>query len=454
MSADNDTRVFAVSPEAASRIEARYRKLSPRSGEAFERHARLMPAGVPGGITQSFPYQLYISRGDGCHVWDADGRKLVDLVYGDWLYPLGHNHPAVTAAIAGQLVKGPTFCIPDPDLGYEAASRLLARFPWLDMIRYTASGTEATLMATRLARAYTHRPKIAKIAGGYHGVHDASMIVNMRTRDPFVTPQGLIPGTEDSVVLLPYNDTETSLKTIETHADQLAGIIIEPMMGGSGMIPASREYLEALRDITRRLGIVFIMDEVVTFPYGPAGIQGAFGIESDITTFGKAIGGGTPLGAFAGTELIMSLMDNRLHEGNPPVRHASTVGGAPLCLAASVAVLDTLTDDIYRHLHALGDRLRSGVGEIAAKHDVPLQATGAGHFFALHWTPVPVVDFLTAMTSDRVLMNHVLIALYNEGYILMSPHAGTLSAPMTDEHVDGLLQAIEDSLAACGLIKA
>ena len=132
MSADNDTRVFAVSPEAASRIEARYRKLSPRSGEAFERHARLMPAGVPGGITQSFPYQLYISRGDGCHVWDADGRKLVDLVYGDWLYPLGHNHPAVTAAIAGQLAKGPTFCIPDPDLGYEAASRLLARFPWLD----------------------------------------------------------------------------------------------------------------------------------------------------------------------------------------------------------------------------------------------------------------------------------------------------------------------------------
>jgi glutamate-1-semialdehyde 2,1-aminomutase len=220
------------------------------------------------------------------------------------------------------------------------------------------------------------------------------------------------------------------------------------------MIPASREYLEALRDITRRHGIVFIMDEVVTFPYGPAGIQGAFGIESDITTFGKAIGGGTPLGAFAGTEPIMSLMDNRLHEGNPPVRHASTVGGAPLCLAASVAVLDTLTDDIYRHLHALGDRLRSGVGEIAAKHDVPLQATGAGHFFALHWTPVPVVDFLTAMTSDRVLMNHVLIALYNEGYILMSPHAGTLSAPMTDEHVDGLLQAIEGSLAACGLIKA
>ena len=177
---------------------------------------------MPGGITQSFPYQLYISRGDGCHVWDADGRKLVDLVYGDWLYPLGHNHPAVTAAIAAQLAKGPTFCIPDPDLGYEAASRLLARFPWLDMIRYTASGTEATLMATRLARAYTHRPKIAKIAGGYHGVHDASMIVNMRTRDPFVTPQGLIPGTEDSVVLLPYNDTETSLKTIETHADELA----------------------------------------------------------------------------------------------------------------------------------------------------------------------------------------------------------------------------------------
>src|SRR5271154_3097386 len=160
----------SVPARVARQIEDRYRELTPRSRAACERTSPLIPAGVPGGIVQYFPYQIYVKRGDGCHVWDADDRKLVDLVYGDWLYPLGHNHPAVTAAIAGQLAKGPTFCIPDPDLGYEAASRLLARFPWLDMVRYTASGTEATLMATRLARAYTHRPKIGKIAGGYHGV--------------------------------------------------------------------------------------------------------------------------------------------------------------------------------------------------------------------------------------------------------------------------------------------
>ena len=444
----------SVPAQAARQIEDRYRELTPRSRAAFERTAPLIPAGVPGGIVQYFPYQVYVKRGDGAHVWDADDRRLVDLVYGDWLYPLGHNHPAVTAALTAQLANGPTFCMPDPDLGYEAASRLLSRFGWLDSARFTTSGTEATLMATRLARVFTGRPKIAKITGGYHGIHDVSMIVNGRYPDAYFTPKGLVPGTEGSVVLLPYNDVESTLKIIESAAEDLAGVIVEPILGGSGMVPATRAYLEALRDVTRRKGIVLIMDEVVTFPYGPAGVQGAMGIEPDITTFGKAIGGGTPLGAFAGTAPIMNQLNPHLHNARPPVRHASTIGGSPLCLAAAVAVLDHLTDDVYRHLHALGDRLRAGVAQIAAEDHIPLQATGAGHFFALHWTPVPITDFATAMTTNRNVMSHLLLALFNEGYLMMSAQAGTLCAAMTAADVDELLRAIERAVAACGLIPA
>ena len=440
-------------PEAAARrIKERFLELTPRSRAAFERTAALIPAGVPGGIVQYFPHQVYVSRGDGCHVWDADDRKLVDLVYGDWLYPLGHNHPAVTAALTAQLAKGPTFCMPDPDLGYAAASRLLSRFPWLDAVRFTTSGTEATLMATRLARVFTGRPKIAKITGGYHGIHDVSMIVNGRYPDAYFTPKGLVPGTQDSVVLLPYNDVDSTVKIIESASEDLAGVIVEPILGGSGMVPATRQYLQALRDATRRHGIVLIMDEVVTFPYGRAGVQGAMGVEPDITTFGKAIGGGTPLGAFAGTAPIMDQVDPRLNEGRPPVRHASTVGGSPLCLAAAVAVLDSLDDAVCRHLHALGDRLRAGVARIAADHDIPLQATGAAHFFALHWTQVPITDFATAMTTDRDVMSQLLLALFNEGYLMMSAQAGTLCAAMTTADVDQLIRAIERAVAACGLI--
>ena len=128
------TAPVSVSAAAARRIEDRYGELTPRSRAAFERTSPLIPAGVPGGIVQYFPYQIYVKRGDGCHVWDADDRRLVDLVYGDWLYPLGHNHPAVTAALTARLVNGPTFCMPDPDLGYEVASRLLSRFGWLDSV--------------------------------------------------------------------------------------------------------------------------------------------------------------------------------------------------------------------------------------------------------------------------------------------------------------------------------
>jgi glutamate-1-semialdehyde 2,1-aminomutase len=280
------------------------------------------------------------------------------------------------------------------------------------------------------------------------------MIVNGRYPDAYFTPRGLVPGTEGSVVLLPYNDVESTLKIIETAAGDLAGVIVEPILGGSGMVPATRAYLEALREVTRRKGIVLIMDEVVTFPYGPAGVQGAMGIEPDITTFGKAIGGGTPLGAFAGTAPLMNQLNPHLNNARPPVRHASTIGGSPLCLAAAAAVLDHLTDDVYRHLHALGDRLRAGVAQIAAEHDIPLQATGAAHFFALHWTPVPITDFATAMTTNRNVMRHLLLALFNEGYLMMSAQAGTLCAAMTAADVDELLRAIERATAACGLIPA
>lgn len=148
----------------------------------------------------------------------------------------------------------------------------------------------------------------------------------------------------------------------------------------------------------------------------------------------------------------MNQLNPHLHNARPPVRHASTVGGSPLCLAAAVAVLDHLIDDVYRHLHALGDRLRAGVAQIAAEHDIPLQVTGAAHFFALHWTPVPITDFATAMTTNRNVMSHLLLALFNEGYLMMSAQAGTLCAAMTAADVDELVSAIERAIAACGLI--
>ena len=357
----------AVTAQPIGRSELRYRERTPASRAAFERNQKAVPGGVPAGLGVMLPYPLYIERAEGCHVWDADGHRLVDMLNGDWVFPLGHGNPKINAAITAQLRKGITFCQPEPDLQYALAQLIQERIPSMERMRFTTSGTEATMMALRVARAFTGRPKIAKIMGGYHGTHDASVIANGRYSDPTFVPRGLIPGTREGVVLLPYNDVTESERIIREEAKDLAAVIVEPMLGGSGMIPARQEYLERLRSVTAQCGVVLILDEVVTCTLGPHGAQGRTGIVPDLTTLGKALGGGLPLGAFGGRSDMMDLVDSALHPFDRPVRHASTVGGIPLCLAAGVAQLEQLTPEVHAHIEALGDQVRSGVGALATR---------------------------------------------------------------------------------------
>ncbi|WP_307846122.1 aminotransferase class III-fold pyridoxal phosphate-dependent enzyme [Rhodococcus sp. CX] len=190
----------------------------------------------------------------------------------------------------------------------------------------------------------------------------------------------LVPGAENSVVLLPYNHIDESVRMIEECAADLAAVIVEPILGGTGMIPATREYLEALRSVTTQHGVVLIFDEVVTFPVGLHGVQGMFGITPDLTTLGKAIGGGLPLGAFGGRADIMNLTDPVI-DPTTQMRHATTLGGTPACLAAGLAQVEALTPEVHDHMNALGERLRSGARDMAARLNVPLQVTGVGHVF-------------------------------------------------------------------------
>lgn len=433
-------------PMSAS--ERRYRENNRRSEEAFWRSEKAVPGAVPGGLGFMLPFPLFVERGDGCYVWDADGHQLVDMVNGDWVFPLGHRNPGIDAAIKAQLEKSITYCQPDPELGIRLAELIQQRIPSMERMRFTTSGTETAMMATRVARVHTGRPKIAKIAGGYHGTYDPSIIANGRYSDPTFVPGGLFPGVLDNVVVLPYNDADQAEKLIAANGDELAAVIVEPMLGGSGMIPATGEFLQRLRDITTECGIVLIFDEVVTGTLGPHGAQGWFGVTPDMTTLGKAIGGGLPLGAFGGRADIMHLVDPLLYPFDRPVRHASTVGGIPICLAAGIAQLEQLTPEVHRHLNELGDRARQKVAEVARRHGVPLQATGLGQFVGLHWTSTPVTDIETAFTSDQEIVNALSLGLVNEGYLLFYFNVmGVVSNPMTDEHIDGFATAIEGAIS-------
>lgn len=432
-------------------VEKTYRERTPASLREFRRVEPLIPGGVPSGLGVTAPHQTFIERGEGCYVWDVDGNRLLDMMQGDWLLPLGHCNPKVTAAITAQLAKGTTFAAAAPGLGYELASLIRKRMPSVERMRCATSGTEANQNAMRLARVFTGRKRIGKMAGAYHGTYDPLLISNGLITEPGYVPPGLIPGTVEDVVLLPFNDPEGCERIIEREKSDLAAVIFEPLMGVCGFLPATHELVRRLRAVTERHGVLLICDEVVTFPLTIGGAQGYYDVKPDLTTFGKAIGGGLPLAAYGGRADVMGLLDPMLHRGNPPVSIAATMGGMPVCLAAGIAAIEQLTPEAHRHLQALGDYTRSGIEALARKHDVPLQATGYGHFVGLQWTPTKVVDYETYCTSDRQVVSNLVLSLLNEGFLLffIGP---VLSLPMSTADIDRFLAALERALRENGLI--
>jgi len=431
-----------------------FRKKTPKSRAEYHQTAEILPAGSPGGLgcDAIAGYQVYIERAEGCYIWDVDGNRYLDMFCGDWLQTLGHGNPQIKAAITAQLDKGTTFgCFP-AKLGYELASLMRERIPSVEMLRYATSGTEANLNAFRLARTFTKRGKIAKFHGAYHGSADVTIMSNC-LNGPDSIPPGMFPGTERGVVLLPPNDIAACEKIIERERDELAAILFEPIMGVMGFVPLTHEFVRFLREITQKHGIVLICDEVVTMPLDVGGAQGYYGITPDLTTFGKAIGGGLPLAAYGGRRDIMGLLDPHQHEGRAPLLIAATMGGMPICLAAGLAAVKQYTPEMHRHLHLLGDRARDGFRALAKKYNVPLQVTGVGQFTGLHWAPTKVVDFPSYTTNDYFKMMTFWFAMAVRGFMGAGLGTFLVSAPMTTADIDELLVAAEQALHDCEFIK-
>ena len=433
--------------------ERRYRERTPRSRELLARTKTLIPTGHGGGMWYQLPYPVLLERGKGCWVWDVDGNCYLDLRIGDWVLVLGHCDDRIRDAIVEQLDKGLQFGAPDWDLGFRMASLLVDRMPSVEKVRFFVSGTETNQFAIRLARVHTGRMKVAKAEGSYHGVADM-LVVGRSTISiaPNRVPAGVLPSLADEVVEIPYNDPDGAEEVLERAGADVAAVLVEPVMGAAGMIAATTEYLRRLRDVTARLGIVLIFDEVVTFPVAYGGAQAHHGVTPDLTTMSKAIGGGLPLAAVGGREEIMDLLEPDLHGGIAPVAAASTFGGNEVALAAGIRCLELLTPEVHARLQALGDRARAGVDELGRRYGIPLHSSGLGHLFGLHWAPEPVVDYRTRMADDREKLANIVLALLNEGYYQMSFGYYLLSAAVGDEEVDGFLAALERSLTKLELV--
>jgi glutamate-1-semialdehyde 2,1-aminomutase len=427
--------------------ERKYRDRTRRSLELLERTKPLIPTGHGGGMWYQLPYPVLLTHGKGARVWDVDGNEYVDLRIGDWVMIHGHANDTIRDAIVAQLDKGLQFGSPDWDLSYRMASLLVERMPSVERVRFLVSGTEANLLAMRLARAHTGRVKIAKAEGSYHGHADHTVVGSSTVGiNPNRVPAGVAPAVPAELLEIPFNDPDGAEEILEREAADVAAVIIEPVQGAAGMIDASTEYLQRLRDVTARLGIVLVFDEVVTFPIAYGGAQAYHGVMPDLTTMSKAIGGGLPMSAIGGRKEIMDLLDPDLYGGKAPVASVSTFGCNQASLAAGIAALELLTPDVHARVQAVGDRARAGIDELGQSYHVPLHSTGLGHLFGMHWAPERVRDFRTRMQSDRQKIVNLHLALMNEGYYQMSLGYFLISTEITEADVDGFLAALERAL--------
>jgi len=427
---------------------ADYQAKTARSRALFEEAQRVLPGGNTRTTVFIDPYPFYATRGAGPRIWDADGNERLDFNGNYTSLILGHAPPAVVATVRELAERGLSFPGPS-EHELRLAQELTRRVPSCEQVRFTNSGTEATMLAIRGARAYNGRAKIAKFEGSYHGTHDWVQVsitpplsgAGSRKR-PRAVPAGagIPPAVLKHVVVLPWNDPEASLRTIEKHARDLACVICEPIQGVAGVIPPAPGFLQVLREVTERHGIVLIFDEVITFRLSAGGAQAVFGVQPDMTTFGKIIGGGLAVGAFGGRADIMAVFDPR--GGKPKVAQGGTFNANPLTMAAGLATLRALTPDAYAHLDRLGDRLRDKIRAFFRGRRAKAQVTGQGSLFCLHWTSKRVADFRGSRPTDPEQPLRTYIGLLNEGILLSQRGMGAVSTAMGDAEVDRFVEAL------------
>ena len=436
--------------EAASlsQEEQLYYSLTPTSYEYFLEGRKYLPGADSRSPLFYPPYPVVLEEGHGCWLFDVDGNKLLDFTGNHSSLILGYEHPQVLDAVQRQLQKGT--CFPGVTVPQVRLAKLLCeRVPSFEQVRFTNSGTEATMNAIRAARAFTRRHKIAKIEGGYNGSWDDVMVSTHPSGEqagdvlrPGVAPAslGLTPDSINNMVVLPFNEVEAAARLIEQQAEHLAAVIVEPVLGSAGMIPIEQSYLDMLREVTKRLGILLVFDEVISFRIAYGGAQEYYGVSPDLTCLGKLIGGGFPLGAFGGRSDIMTMFDPS--RGRPQIPHPGSYNANPISLVASAATLELLTGEVIQLLNLRGESLRHQIRMAFEDVGLPVQVTGLGSLFAIHLTSQPVKSYRDTMRASADLRHRAFLGLFNEGVLIDPRGVGCVSAAIGEAEIDQFVSAL------------
>ncbi|MGE7666170.1 glutamate-1-semialdehyde 2,1-aminomutase [Ureibacillus composti] len=423
--------------------------LNDKSVKAFKEAVNVMPGGVNSPVRAFKSVNtdpIFMESGKGAILKDIDGNEYIDYVLSWGPLILGHSHPDVVKAIQAQAEKGSSFGAPT-ELETELAQLVIDRVPSVEMVRFVSSGTEATMAALRLARGYTGRDIILKFEGSYHG-HGDSLLIKAGSG---VATLGLpdSPGVPADIakntMTVAYNDLEAVQVVFEKYGQNIAGVIVEPVAGNMGVVPPKPGFLEGLRKVTEEHGAILIFDEVMTgFRVDYNCAQGYFGINPDLTCLGKVVGGGLPVGAFAGKREIMEKIAPA-----GPVYQAGTLSGNPLAMTAGIETLSRLTPENYEYFKKLGDQLEAGFREAATKYNIPHTVNRAGSMIGFFLTNEDVTDFASAKTSDLELFAEYFKLMAEEGvYLPPSQFEGLfLSTAHTEEHIAKTVDAFHNVFA-------
>jgi glutamate-1-semialdehyde 2,1-aminomutase len=442
------------------REEAAYRSRSPRSAELHRRARESMPLGVASSFQTYDPYPLFMTDARGSRIWDADGNEYLDFDMAFGVLAAGHSHPLLAEALQRRVANGTCYTFPVEDC-IVLAEEIKRRFN-VDLVRFSNSGTEATMDAIRVARGFTGREKIVKFEGGYHGHHDDVLVSIQPPREtmgPAESPT-TVPATAGmprsrvaETIIAPFNQPEMVAAILEAHRGQIAAIIVEPVQFNIGVVPPEPGFLERLRELATEHGIVLIFDEVktgVVIAWG--GATEYFGVQPDLICLAKSIGGGVPIGAFAGRGEVMRVIEevpedapgvgiehSTLAGGATRVAHLGTFNGNPLSMTAGVVTLtQILTRDAYPRLHAMADRLTAGCQAVIDEFGLPGYAINVGPKGCVMFTPERVTNYRDFIGLDAELWQASFFFLANRG-VLLPPGPDdqwTLSVQHTDDEID------------------
>lgn len=441
------------------RICAQFEAFSPNSRAAAAAAQDVFPGGDTRSSAHYAPYPLFVTHAEGARLHDADGHVLLDCMNNFTSLIHGHAHPDVVRAVTEQVARGSAYAAPT-DSQVQLARHIRDRVPGIEQLRFCSSGSEATLMAIRCARAATGRHKVMKMEGGYHGSYElaevslapvAELAGSLDAPNSIPIDDSFPPSVLADTVVCPYNEPELARALIARHAHELAAVIVEPVLGSMGMVPATREFLAALREATAEREVVLIFDEVITLRLGDLGAQQRHGVTPDLTAMGKIIGGGLPIGGIGGSRALMQ----RFHPEQPrPVMHASTFSGNPMSMAAGLAAMQRFDPQQRAHVDALGERLREGFNAAFERTGVRGQAIGMGSLSNVHLVDAQLGDgpldnaratFAASRSAGRAL-RCIHLGMLVRGVASAARLMYCTSTAMTVADIDFAVAAMEDTL--------